>query len=108
MPAAASQVTHAAERQHLRSVFIRGNVSDGLALRTHYTALRPEVPIRVDLQFHAAVTENPFSHYRDHIHAGDFRRNNEWGRLVIRIGRASADGSYEGLFAAHQRAVPVA
>src|SRR5262245_3447568 len=52
------QMMDAAERQHLRTVFARGNVSDGFALRAHGRRLRAEVTVRVDLHLDAAIAKD--------------------------------------------------
>ena len=91
LAAAAGQVTHAAERQHLRSVFVGGDVADGLTLRAHGAAFGAEMPVGIDFQLDAAVAENSLGHDRDHIHASDFGRNDERSGLVVGIGRAGTN-----------------
>src|ERR1700676_956245 len=66
------------------------------------------MPIGINLQLHAAITENPFGHHRDHIDARDFRRNNKWRGLVIRIRCTRANRGHKRLLAAPERAVPLA
>src|SRR6202521_1170645 len=66
------------------------------------------MPIGVDLQLHAAITENALGHDRDHIDACDLRRNNKGSRLVIRIRCTRANRGHEGFLAAQERAVPLA
>ena len=77
-----------------------------LALGAYEIALGSEMSIGVDLHLHSAVAEDALGDDRDHIHALDFRGNNEGRRLVVRIGRARSDGSHKGLGSAHDVAVP--
>jgi len=77
---------HAAQRQHLRTVFARGDVADRLALRAHGRRLRAEVTVSVDFYLDPAITKNAFCHHRDHVDAVHFRGHDERRRLVIGIG----------------------
>ena len=72
MAASASQVTHSAEGEHLRSVFVGGDVTHGLALCAHRAALRSQVAVGIDLELDTTVAENSLGHYSDHIDARNF------------------------------------
>src|SRR5579872_6687415 len=82
-------------------------MADRLCLKTHYAALIPKMPVRIDLQLHPAVAENPLGHHCDHVNTIDLRRNDERGGLVVGIGRARADRSHKRLTMADQCAIPV-
>ena len=69
--AAAGQMPHAAQRQHLRAVFRRGHMADLLALGAHGRLLRPDEAVGVDLQLHAAIAEDALGHDRDHVDVAD-------------------------------------
>ena len=101
-------MSHSAERQHLRSIFAGRHVPDWLALRAYRAALGAQMPVGVDLQLHAAITENSLGDDRDHVYARDFRRNDEGRRLVIGIGGARANRGHKRIFSADQRTVPLA
>src|SRR5262252_6089912 len=57
--AASCEMPHAAQRQHLRSVFARGHMADRLSPGAHGSTLRPEMTVGVNLHLYAAVTEYP-------------------------------------------------
>src|SRR5580704_12209400 len=82
-------------------------MANGLAFRPHDIALGSKVTIRIDLYLHAAVAENSFGDDRHHVDALDLRRNDEGGRLVVRISRPRSNGSHERSGATHNVAVPV-
>src|SRR4029077_19103654 len=99
-------MTAPAERRHRRAVFAGSDMPHSLALGAYEIALGSEMSIRVDLHLHSAVAEDALGDDGDHIHALDFRGNNEGRRLVVGIGRARSDGSHKGLGSAHDVAVP--
>src|SRR5262249_60470840 len=68
--AAAGQVLHAAEREHLRPVLHGRDVPHDLALRADGRALGPDVAVGVDLHLEAAITEDPFGHDAHHVDPG--------------------------------------
>ena len=108
LTAAAGQVANAAEGKHLRTVFAGRDVPDGLALGAHRIGFRTEMAVGIDLQLHAAVTEDALGHHRHHIDALHFGRNDERCGLVVRIGRARADGGDELVRAVHDVPIPFA
>ena len=67
--AAAGQMMHAAEAQHLRAVFGRRHVTDDLALATHVRLLRPEKAVGVDFYLEAAIAEDALGDDRHHVDA---------------------------------------
>src|SRR4051794_37265895 len=67
--AAAGEMVHAAEREHLRAVFSGGDVPHRFAATAHGRLLGTEPAVGVDLHFEAAVAEDAFGHDRDHVHA---------------------------------------
>src|SRR5258706_5217983 len=64
---ASGEMANAAEREHLRTILAGGDVPDGLALSTYQIRLRTKVSISIDLHFSAAVAEDAFRDYADHI-----------------------------------------
>ena len=58
---------HAADRQHLRAVFRRGDVADDFAVEADAGLFRSEVPVGIDLHLEAAVTEDALGHDGDDI-----------------------------------------
>ena len=105
---AAGEVMHAAERQHLRTVFARGDVADRLALRANRRRLRTEVTVGVDLHLDAAIAEDALGHHGDHVDAVDLRGDDERRRLVVGVSGAGADRGDEDIGLVNQLAVPVA
>src|SRR5215475_13411228 len=65
----AGQMMHSAERQHLRTVFTRRDMTDGLAVRAHRRGFGTEMAIGIDLHFDAAIREDSLGDDRDHIDA---------------------------------------
>src|SRR5581483_6170679 len=65
----ASQMMHAAEREHLRAVFAGRDMADRLALRAHGRLLGAEIAVGVDLHLDAAIAENALGHDRNHVDA---------------------------------------
>jgi hypothetical protein len=105
--AAAGQVVHATERQHLRAVFHRGDVADDLALAAHVGLLGAEEAVGVDLQLEAAVAEDAFGDDGDHVHVLHLGGDDEGRGLVVRVGGGTADAGDEDLVGMQQVAVPV-
>ena len=93
--AAAGEMLHPAERQHLGAVLHRGDVTDHLALRPHRRALRPDVAVGIDLHLEAAIAEDTLGDDRHRVDALVLRRHDERRRLVVGIGRARADPGHE-------------
>ena len=91
--AAAGQVVHAAQAQHLRAIFRGADVTDDFALTAHAGLLRAEPAVSVDLQFEAAIAEDALGDDGDHVHAVGLRRDDEGRRFVIGIG---GRGAYRG------------
>ena len=104
--AAADQVMHAAQRQHLRAVLGRGDVAHRLALDAHRRLLGPEIAVGVDLHLDAAVAEDALGHDGDHVDALVLRRHDERRGLVVGIGRGGADAGDEGALASAELAAP--
>ena len=104
--AAAGQVMHAAQRQHLRAVFRRGDVAHRLALDAHRRLLGPEIAVGVDFHLDAAVAEDALGHDGDHVDAVVPGRHDEGRRLVVGIGRGGADAGDEGALALAELAAP--
>ncbi len=105
--AAAGQVVHAAQRQHLRAVFGGRHMADLLAPHTYGRRFRSDIAIRVDLHLHAAIAEHAFGHDGHHVDAVMFGRHDERRRLVIRVGRGRADTGNERRRLEIERPVPV-
>ena len=97
---------HAAQRQHLGAVFRRGDVAHRLALHPHRRLLGSEIAVGVDFHFYAAVAEDALGDDGDHVDAVVPGRDDEGGRLVVWIGRGSADTGDEGALALAQFAAP--
>ena len=91
----------------MRSVFAGGYVANGLTLGADGGALGPEVAVGVDLQFYAAVAEDAFRDYGDHVDARNFGGNDKGRGLVVGISGAGADRRHESLRVADQGAVPL-
>ena len=108
MAASAGQMTHPAERQHLRAVFVRGHVANSLALSAHGAAFGSKMAVSINLQLHSAIAEDSFRHHGHHIHAVDLGRNNEGSGFVVRIGRTCADRRDKRVRPADEIAVPIA
>ena len=104
--AAAGQVMHAAERQHLRAVLGGGDVADRLALDPHRRLLGAEIAVGVDLHLDAAVAEDALGHDGDHVDAVMLGRDDERRGLVVGIGRGGADAGDEGALALAELARP--
>src|SRR6516165_10395771 len=104
----ASQMVHTTKGEHLRAVFARGDMADGLALRAHGSCLGPEIAVGVDLHLDTAIAEDAFGHDRDHIDAIDLRRDDEGCGLVVGIGRSGTDCGYENIGLVNDLAVPIA
>ena len=104
---ATCEMPHASERQHLGAIFAGSNVAYGFALRAHRIGFWSEVTVGIDLHLDAAIAKDPFSDYRDHIQALHMGRNNEWGGLVIGIGCACADCSYEVIRTTYDTSIPL-
>ena len=100
--AAAGQVMHAAQRQHLRAVFGCRDMADHLALATDIGLFGAEKAVGVDLHFQTAVAENAFGHHRDHVHPARLRRHNKGRWFVVGVGGGRADAGDENLVAQHQ------
>ena len=107
MAASAGQMTHPAERQHLRAVFVRGHVANSLALSAHGAAFGSKMAVSINLQLHSAIAEDSFRHHGHHIHAVDLGRNNEGSGFVVRIGRTCADRRDKRVRPADEIAVPI-
>src|SRR5262249_29513263 len=102
---ATGQMMHAAEREHLRAIFARGHVADGLALRAHGRGFGTEIAVGVDLHLDAAIAEDAFGHDRHHVDAIDLGGDDERRRLVVGIGGARADRGDENVRLMHDLAV---
>ena len=105
--AAAGEVVHAAERQHLRTVLGRCDVADHLALVAHIGLLGAQEAVGVDLHLETAVTEDALGDHRNHVDATRFRGDDERRRLVVRVRRRGADAGDEHLIGQQQVAIPV-
>jgi hypothetical protein len=93
--AAAGEVVHAAQRQHLRAVFDGGDVADHLAPAAHVGLLGAEPAVGVDLHLEAAVAEDALGDHGDQVDAFGLRRHDEGRRLVVGIGGGRADAGDE-------------
>jgi hypothetical protein len=72
----------------------------------HGGLLGAEIAVGVDLHLQAAIAEDALGHDGDHVHAVDFRGDDEGRGLVIGIGGARPDAGDERAAAAHQLARP--
>ena len=99
-------MSDAAERQHLRAVLCRRDMTDMFAFGPHRRRFRAEMPVGVDLHLDAAITENSLRDDRYRIHSFIIARDDERGRFVIRISRPCADPGDEDVRAGNRIAVP--
>src|SRR5690606_21462534 len=65
--AAAGEMVHAAQREHLRTVFGRRDVPDDLALVAYVGLLGPQVAVGVDFDLEAAIAEYALGDDGDHV-----------------------------------------
>ena len=84
--AAAGEVVHATQRQHLGAVFRRGHMPHHLALAAHIGLLGTQETVGVNFDLEAAVTEDAFGDDSDHVHTLHTRPDDEWRGFVVRIG----------------------
>jgi hypothetical protein len=105
--AAAGEVVHAAQRQHLRAVFGGGDVAHDLAAVAHVGLLGAEEAVGVDLHLEAAVAEDALGNDRDHVHALRLGGHDERGGLVVGVRGGRAHAGDEDLVGVQQVAVPV-
>ena len=92
---ASGQMMHAAERQHLRSVFARRHMADRFAFRAHRRLFGAEVAVGVDLRLDAAIAEDALGHDGDHVDPVHLRGNDERRGLIVGVGRARPDRGHE-------------
>src|SRR5262249_34594454 len=104
--AAAGEMAHTAERQHLRAVLGGPDMADLLVLYTYRGLLGADVAVGVDLPLDAAIAEDALGDDGDHVDAVGLGRHDEGRRLVVGIGGTGTDAGDEGVWARHQVAVP--
>ena len=104
--AAAGEMAHAPQRQHLGAVFRRGHMAHLLAPAPHGRLLRADEAVGVDLQLQAAIAEDALGHDRDHVDIAMPAGDDEGRGLVIGIGGAGADAGDESLAGRQQRSLP--
>ncbi|MNS82489.1 hypothetical protein D3C72_1162350 [compost metagenome] len=105
--AAAREVVHAAQRQHLRTVLGRGDMAHDLALVAHVGLLGAQEAVGVDLHLEAAVAEDAFGDDGDHVDALGFGSHDEGRGLVVGIRGGRAHAGDEDLVGVQQVAAPV-
>ncbi len=105
--AAAGEVVHATEREHLRAVLGRGDVAHDLAPVAHVGLLGAEAAVGVDLHLEAAVAEDALGDDGDHVDALGLGGHDEGSRLVVGVGGGRAHAGDEDLVGMQQVAVPV-
>ena len=98
---------HPAQRQHLRAVFGRGDVTHHLAPAAHVGLFGTQVAVGVDLHLQAAIAEDALGDHRHHVHPIGLRADDEGRGLVVGIGGGRADAGDEHLVGPQQVAVPV-
>ena len=106
--AAAGEVAHAAEAEHLAAVFAGGDMPDRLAVRADRRGFGAEVAIGVDLHLQAAIGEHALGDDGDHVHAVDLAADDERRRLVVRVGGPGADRGDHHVAGGERIAVPPA
>ena len=92
---ASGQMMHAAERQHLRSVFARRHMADRFAFRAHRRLFGAEVAVGVDLRLDPAIAEDALGHDGDHVDFVHLRGNDERRGLIVGVGGARPDRGHE-------------
>ena len=105
--AAAGEMTHPAQRQHLRAVFRSRHMADLLAIAQHRGPLRADIAVGVDLHLQPAIAEDALGDDGHHVDAVMPAGHDEGRRFVVRIGGTRADAGQEGLAARQDVAVPV-
>ena len=105
--AAAGEVVHAAEREHLRAVFGGGDMADHLAAVAHVGLLGAEEAVGVDLHLEAAVAEDAFGDHGHHVDALRLRPHDEGRGLVVGVGGGRAHAGHEDLVGEKEIAAPV-
>jgi hypothetical protein len=93
--ATAREVMNTADREHLRAVLRRRDVTDEFAVEADVGLFRPKKPVGIDLQFEAAIAEDALGHDGDDVHLRMATRHDERRRLVIRIGGSRAHAGQE-------------
>ena len=96
--AAACQVMHAAQAQHLRAVFSRGDVANFFALVKHRSAFIADVTVGVYLHLEAAITEDALGDHGHHVHTARLRRDDEGRGFVIWVSGGCAYAGDEHAF----------
>ena len=81
-------------------------MTNWLTLGTDETRFGAEVAIGIYLQLNAAVAEDSFRHYGDHINTLHLGGNDEWRWFVVGIGSTCANGSHECFRLGNDVAVP--
>ena len=83
--AAAGEVVHAAQAEHLRAVFSRGDMANFFALKQNSGALIAQITVGVNLHFQTAIAEDAFGHHGHHVHAARLGSDDERCGFVIRV-----------------------
>ena len=102
--AAACEVMHTAQAEHLRAVLGGGDMANLFALVKHRCTLIAQIPVGVDLHLQAAVTEDTFGDHGDHVHALGLGSDDEGCGFVIGVsgGCANAGDKHAALCAVHR------
>ena len=106
--AAAGQMADAAECEHLRAVFGRGDMAHLLALGAHGRLLRADEAVGIDFQLQAAIAEDALGDDGDHVDVAMAAGDDEGRRLVVGIGSAGTNAGDDRFAGRQQRAAPFA
>ena len=101
--AAACEVMHTAQAEHLRTVLCSGDMTDLFALVQHCGSLIAQIPVGVYLHLQAAIAEDALGDHRHHVHTLGLGGDDEGCRFVIRVsgGCANTGDKHATLCAVH-------
>ena len=102
--AAACEVMHTAQAEHLRAVLSSGDMAHLFTLVHDRCTLIAQIPVGVNLHLQAAIAEDAFCHHRHHVHTLGLGGDDEGCRFVIRVsgGCANASDKHAALCAVHR------
>ena len=93
--AAACEVMHAAQTQHLRAIFSRGDMAHHFAIEQNSGAFFAQMAVGVDLHLQAAIAEDAFGDHGHHVHTSRLGSHDEGGGFVIGVGGGRANAGDE-------------